>query len=104
MSVVVPRRDLKRAESFSGSDESVKDAVRPVLELGAPVDDEKGVRGFWHRNTRPDNAIATQPSVFDDPSTLEAYRPPPEYENTHRFNPDARWTWGEEKVADSTFV
>lgn len=42
--------------------------------------------------------VATQPSVFDDPSTLEAYRPPPGYESAHRFDPDARWTWREEKV------
>jgi hypothetical protein len=44
------------------------------------------------------DAIATQPSVFDDPCTLEAYRPPPKYENSHRFNHLARWTWREEKV------
>jgi len=36
--------------------------------------------------------------VFDDPKTLEIYRPPPVYENAHRFDPDARWTWREEKA------
>ncbi len=44
------------------------------------------------------DAIATQPSVFDEPSTLEAYRPPPKYESVHRFDPLERWTWREEKV------
>ncbi len=44
------------------------------------------------------DAVATQPSVFDEPSTLEAYRPSPKYESAHRFDPLARWTWREEKV------
>ena len=54
---------------------------------------------FWRRTVKLDlDAVATQPSVFDDPVTLELYRPPPSYENTHRFDPNARWTWREEKV------
>ncbi len=44
------------------------------------------------------DAIATQPSVFDDPATLEAYRPPPQYENTHRFDPKTRWTWRKKRL------
>ena len=57
---------------------------------------------FWNRVLRrtaqdPDS-IATQPSVFDNPDTLELYRPPPTYENAHRFDPEARWTWREEQV------
>ncbi|KAJ6601313.1 major facilitator superfamily domain-containing protein [Mycena vulgaris] len=66
--------------------------------LGAPI--ENGSAGIWARWKQPAqdlDSIATQPSVFDDPVTLEAYRPPPEYENTHRFDPAARWTWREEK-------
>ncbi|KAJ3778322.1 major facilitator superfamily domain-containing protein [Lentinula raphanica] len=66
--------------------------------LGVLVDNGGG--GLWGRlkksNVDPDS-VATQPSVFDDPFTCEIYRPPLQYENAHRFDPDARWTWREEK-------
>jgi hypothetical protein len=54
---------------------------------------------FWRRKAKHDlDAVATQPSVFDDPITLELYRPPQSYENAHRFDPNARWTFREERV------
>lgn len=89
---------------YTSTDDEKADLSRPpsLVEkppLGAPIEIRStGLLGRWRQLPEDLDSIATQPSVFDDPKTLEAYRPPVTYENTHRFDPNARWTWREEKV------
>ena len=70
-----------------------------IQPLGEPVPIGEAKRLFWNRRRKNPEGIATQPSVFDDEVTCEIYRPPPQWENTHRFDPLFRWTWGEESAS-----
>ncbi|THU80658.1 allantoate permease [Dendrothele bispora CBS 962.96] len=44
------------------------------------------------------DSTATRRSVYDDPHLAEFYWPKKEYENLHRFDPNARWTFREENA------
>ncbi|OJJ04056.1 hypothetical protein ASPVEDRAFT_891342 [Aspergillus versicolor CBS 583.65] len=52
---------------------------------------------FTRRRGRDLEEIATQPSVYDDPKLAPHFQPNPKYENLHRFDPEFKWKWGEEK-------
>lgn len=91
---------LESASITSSHEESngkaAKASTREISPLGAPVVVRRGVFG---KSEKVDlNAIATHPSVYDDPDTAQFYQPRADYENLHRFDPTARWTWAEEKV------
>lgn len=42
------------------------------------------------------DAVATQPSVYDNDAIAAYFKPHERYENKHRFDPKFRWTWREE--------
>lgn len=92
--LVKDKTALATVMSLSGSDISVGATRTSAPELGLPLQQKQ----FWwqKRGTNDPDAIATQPSVFDDPDTAEKYHPPSSWENTHRFDPLFRWTWREE--------
>ena len=108
--LLLDRRHTLRHLPLENEKDSLKVDVfcdpEEVPKLGAPLDfgpddqvDLSRLWSFWRQPKLDLDAIATQLSVFDDKTTLEVYRPPPQYENVHRFDPLARWTWREEKVS-----
>ena len=108
MSTVLTKRlevktGFENGEPTKGSGTTVAISVVEVPALGAPVTKDDFSRFFRRRKKCELDSIATQPSVFDDAATLESYRPPPTWENAHRFDPTARWTWREEYVSFISF-
>ncbi|POR35074.1 MFS transporter [Tolypocladium paradoxum] len=84
-------RDIGSKGTSSVSTTSLNSDIPP---LGVQLEENRSL--FKPSQFLDKDAVATQPSVFDDPNAAEKYHPREDWENTHRFDPLFRWTWREE--------
>ncbi|KAJ3811704.1 allantoate permease [Lentinula lateritia] len=88
--------DTVLADELTVSDELLK--TIDLAEEDSPFKLSSWVFSRW--SSKPqlnENRIATRRSVYDNPEMAQLYWPKQEYENLHRFDPTARWTYREER-------
>ncbi|KAG6358285.1 hypothetical protein INS49_014169 [Diaporthe citri] len=94
---VPPSQSLDKSETESGDD---ADAIRERILAERLQASNPPVFPIMTLLLKKDHKqldeIATQRSVYDDPSISRFFTPTARYENLHRFGTEARWTWRED--------